>query len=181
VTTTAACAAVYAGTGSLPLTAGLFAGGFLIDLDHVFDYVVFERQRDLRPRAFMRHYLEGRVQRVVLVLHSYELMALLAWLAWLENSVWLWGYVLGMALHLPLDVIWNGRLVPGGLCHFYSFAVRWRAGFRAAHFADPGRLAPLDEGFWLAFFRGARLRAGSSRTPAARSDRARRTLPAASR
>src|SRR6266508_2297664 len=108
VTTALACAAVYAGTGSAALTAGLAAGGFLIDLDHVFDYVVFERQRDLRPAAFLRHYLEGRVRRVVLPLHSYELLALLVLMAWLSNCEWLWGYGLGMALHLPLDIIFNG-------------------------------------------------------------------------
>ena len=158
ITTTAACAVVYAGTGSLPLTAGLFAGGFLIDVDHIFDYVVFEGQRDLRPSAFLKHYLEGRVRRVVLVLHSYELLALLIVTAWLANGEALWGYVLGMALHLPLDIVWNGRLVPGGLVHFYSFAVRWRAGFAAARFGDPSRLAPLGDDFWGAFFVGARLR-----------------------
>ena len=161
VTTAAACAAVYAGTGSAALTAGLAAGGFLIDLDHVFDYVVFERQRDLRPSAFLKYYLEARMKRVVLLLHSYELMALLALLAWLTNREWLWGYVLGMALHLPLDIIFNGRLVPGGLVHFYSFAVRWQAGFLASRFGDPSRLAPLEESFWVSFFRGSRLKKGS--------------------
>jgi len=158
VTTTIACAAVYAGTGSVGLVAGLAAGGFLIDVDHIFDYVVFERQRDWRPSAFLKYYLAGRVRRVVLPLHSYELLAALVVLAWLTNREWLWGYVLGMALHLPLDIVFNGRLVPGGLVHFYSFAVRARAGFLAAHFADPTRLAPLDENFWLSFFRGARLK-----------------------
>jgi len=158
ITTAVAGAAVYAGTGSAALTAGLFAGGFLIDLDHVFDYVVFERQRDLRPSAFLRYYLEGRVRRVVLPLHSYEVLVLLALLAWLSDRDWLWGYVLGAALHLPLDIIFNGRLVPGGLVHFYSFACRARAGFLAERFADPSRLAPVEEGFWLSFFRGARLR-----------------------
>ena len=158
ITTAVAGAAVYAGTGSAALTAGLFAGGFLIDLDHVFDYVVFERQRDLRPSAFLRYYLEGRVRRVVLPLHSYELLVLLALLAWLSDRDCLWGYVLGTALHLPLDIIFNGRLVPGGLVHFYSFACRARAGFLAERFADPSRLAPVEEGFWLSFFRGARLK-----------------------
>ncbi len=167
VTTAAACAAVYAGTGSAALTAGLFAGGFLIDLDHVFDYVVFERQRDLRPSAFLRYYLEGRVRRVVLPLHSYELFALLALLAWVSHRDWVWGYVLGMALHLPLDIIFNGRLVPGGLVHFYSFACRARAGFLAERFADPGRLAPLEEGFWVSFFRGGRLKS-TAMSPAQR-------------
>jgi hypothetical protein len=164
VTTSIACAAVYAGTGSASLTAGLAVGGFLIDVDHVFDYVVFERQRDLRPSAFMKYYLEGRVRRVVLPLHSYELFAALALLAWTTNAQWLWGYVLGMALHLPLDIVFNGRLVPGGLVHFYSFAVRARAGFLAARFGDASRLARLDENFWLTFFRGSRLRDGTSGT-----------------
>ena len=158
VTTAAACAAVYLGTGNAALTAGLAAGGFLIDLDHVLDYLVFEKQRDLRPSAFLRYYLEGRVERVVLPLHSYELVALLTLLAWLFHRDWLWGYVLGTALHLPLDIIWNGRLVPGGLVHFYSFTVRARAGFGAERFADRTRLASLEENFWVSFFRGARLK-----------------------
>ena len=64
VTTAATCAVVYAGTGSPALTAGLAAGGFLIDVDHVVDYVLFERQRDLRPGSFLRYYVNGRVQRV---------------------------------------------------------------------------------------------------------------------
>lgn len=158
ITTAVAGAAVYAATGSVALTAGLAAGGFLIDLDHVLDYVLFERQRDLRPSAFLKYYLEGRVRRVVLPLHSYELFALLALLAWTTNLQWLWGYVLGMALHLPLDIVFNGRLVPGGLVHFYSFAWRAHERFLAERFADPSRLAPLEESFWASFFRGARLK-----------------------
>jgi hypothetical protein len=158
VTTAIACAAVYAGTGSLGLVAGLAAGGFLIDVDHVFDYVVFERQRDLRPSAFLTYYLEGRVRRMVLPLHSYELLAVLVAAAWLTDIEWLWGYCLGMGLHLPLDIVFNGRLVPGGLVHFYSFTVRARAAFLAAHFADPRSLAPVTGGFWQAFFAGARLK-----------------------
>jgi hypothetical protein len=168
VTTAIACAAVYAGTGSVGLVAGLAAGGFLIDVDHIFDYVVFERQRNLRPSAFLEYYLEGRVRRVVLPLHSYELFALLIAAAWLTDAEWLWGYCLGMALHLPLDIVFNGRLVPGGLVHFYSFAVRARAGFLAARFGDPSRLAPVTDGFWTAFFTGPRLRRAATPAPATR-------------
>ena len=57
VTTAIAGAAVYAATGSAPLLTGLVAGGFLIDIDHALDYVLFEGQRDLRPGAFLRYYL----------------------------------------------------------------------------------------------------------------------------
>ena len=56
-----------------------------------------------------------------------------------------------------LSRIFNGRLVPGGLVHFYSFTCRARAGFRAAAFFDSGRRAEADESFWVSFFRGSRL------------------------
>jgi len=157
VTTAAACAAVYAGTGSVELVAGLAAGGFLIDVDHAIDYVLFERQRDLRPASFLRYYLGGQVERVVLVLHSYELLALLATLAWFTQIDWLWGWVFGMLLHLPLDIIFNAKFASRSLVPFYSFIVRARAGFRAAHFADrPIKPVPVDE-FWTSFFVGGRL------------------------
>jgi hypothetical protein len=177
VTTAVACAAAYHLTGNAALTAGLAAGGFLIDLDHVFDYLVFEKQRSLRPSAFLRYYLEGRVQRVVLPLHSYELLVLLAVTAWWSGLDWLWGYVLGTALHLPLDVLWNGRLVPGGLVHFYSFVCRARAGFRADRFADRSRLATLEENFWVSFFRGARLKSVEEPSSREAGDELPRTAP----
>jgi hypothetical protein len=174
VTTALACAGVYAGTESLALTAGLAAGGFLIDVDHAVDYVLFERQRDLRPGSFLRYYIEGKVRRVVLVLHSYELLVLLAALASLTDVAWLWGWVFGTLLHLPLDIVFNGKFASGGLVHFYSFIVRARAGFRAERFMDR-RLRPMAaEGFWAAFFKGGQLADDGTR------DLARRPAPRAS-
>jgi len=121
------------------------------------DYVLFERQRDLRPGSFLRYYLNGKAQRVVLVLHSYELLVLLAALAWYTNVEWLWGWVLGMLLHLPLDIVFNGRFASSGLVHFYSFIVRARVGFRTDRFVDR-RSRPIGaDDFWAAFFRGAQL------------------------
>ncbi|MGH7384510.1 MAG: hypothetical protein ACREKG_04955 [Candidatus Rokuibacteriota bacterium] len=157
VTTAVACAGVYAGTESVALTAGLAAGGFLIDVDHAIDYVLVEGQRDLRPGSFLRYYLGGKAQRAVLVLHSYELLALLTILAWLTGVEWLWGWVFGMLLHLPLDIIFNGKFASGGLVHFYSFIVRARAGFRLAGFADRPMRPVTDQGFWIAFFQGGQL------------------------
>ena len=69
-------------TGSAPLAAGIVAGGFLIDVDHLADYLIVERRRELTPAAFLRHYIEGHTRRVVLVLHSYELWLALVALAW---------------------------------------------------------------------------------------------------
>ena len=167
VTTAAACAAVYAGTGSPALTAGLAAGGFLIDVDHVIDYVLFERQRDLRPGSFLRYYVNGQARRVVLVLHSYELLALLAAVSWLTGIEWLWGWGFGMLLHLPLDVIFNGKFASGGLVHFYSFIVRARAGFLADRFTDRARRPVADDVFWGAFFKGGQLADKPQGDPAA--------------
>jgi hypothetical protein len=172
VTTAAACAVVYAGTGSPALTVGLAAGGFLIDVDHVVDYVVFERQRDLRPSSFLRYYVNGRAQRVVLVLHSYELLVLLAATAWGTGIEWLWGWVFGMLLHLPLDVIFNGKFASSGLVHFYSFIVRARAGFRADRFTDRARRPVPDDAFWSAFFQGGQLAEEPRRGPAPAAPRA---------
>jgi hypothetical protein len=156
VTTAAACVAAATLTESLPLTAAVFAGGFLIDVDHAVDYVLFEKQRDLRPGAFLRYYLSGRVQRAVLVLHSYELFALLGLAAWWTDSLLLWGYLMGALLHLSLDLIFNGEYMPRSISAFYSF------GYRLAHrFSMPSLLGIRDEfavpaNFWSAFFRGAK-------------------------
>jgi hypothetical protein len=172
VTTAATCAVVYAGTGSTALTAGLAAGGFLIDVDHVVDYVLFEGQRDLHSGSFLRYYVNGRARRLVLVLHSYELLAGLATIAWISGIEWLWGWVLGMLLHLPLDVVFNGKFASGGLVHFYSFIVRARAGFRADHFTDRARTPVPDGAFLRAFFNGGQLAEEPPRGRAAAAPRA---------
>ena len=130
------------------------------------DYVLFERQRDLRPGSFLRYYLNGKAQRVVLVLHSYELLALLAAVAWSTNVDWLWGWVFGMLLHLPLDIIFNGKFASSVHDHFYSFIVRAHAGFRADRFTDRPRRPVSADGFLAAFFKGGQVEDGASSEPA---------------
>ena len=164
LTTAAVCAVTHTLGGPWSLTAAVAAGGFLIDLDHVVDYVVFEDRRALTPGAFLRHYVEGRTRRAVLMLHSYELVGLLGLLAWWTESVTLFGYLGGAVMHLVLDLIWNGRLTPRSIVAFYSFA------YRAAHRFDGQQLLGRPNfapggAFWADFFRGARL-ARSADTPA---------------
>jgi len=157
VTTAIAGGVSLAATGSVTFAAGIAVGGFLIDVDHIVDYVTVERQRALTPPAFLRHYTEGRTRRFVLALHSYELFLALALLAgWLESPT-LAGYLAGGAMHLALDIVFNGRLTPKNIFAFYSF------GYRLSHRFDAEALfgaEPLDApaGFWRSFYFGARPR-----------------------
>lgn len=151
LTTVAAGGAAAALTGSLELTAGLAAGGFLIDLDHALDYLLVEGQRDLRPRAFLRYYLEGRTRRAVLALHSWELFAVLAVLAWRFDWPLLTGYLAGALMHLALDLAFNGEHAPHSIVAFYSFGYRLAHRFDARVLLGPAP-RPVAPGFWRPFF-----------------------------
>ena len=164
VTTLAVCATAAATTQSWPLVAGLAAGGFWIDVDHAIDYVVVERQRDLRPGAFLRYYLGGRVRRTVLALHSYELLAVLVALGWTTGNPWLLGYLGGALMHLALDITFNGEFTPRSIVAFYCFTYRAFHRFDAARLLGSGPPRAVAVGFWRAFFGGAE---GSPRTPPA--------------
>jgi hypothetical protein len=153
-TTVVASAATAFLFGSLPLATAVALGGFFIDVDHAVDYVLFNRQRDLRPAAFLRYYLEGRPECLVLALHSWELFALLPAIAWCAGWPLLWGYVGGAAMHLLLDIAFNGELLPTNIVAFYSFAYRAAHGFNgAALHGHRDRAVPVK--FWSAFFKGA--------------------------
>jgi hypothetical protein len=157
VTSAVACAGAAALTGDWTATAAVAAGGFCIDLDHAADYVLFERDRKLTPDAFLRHYLEGRVRWSVLVLHSYELFAVLGLMAWWTGSLWLWAYLWGATLHLALDLSFNGELTPRSIVAFYSFGYRLAHGFDARRLLGEPGVEPAPASFWTAFFTGAHL------------------------
>ncbi len=164
VTTAVAAGVGLAATGSVPFAAGIVVGGFFIDVDHAVDYVIVERRRELTPAAFLRYYTEGRARRAVLALHSYELFLALAVLAWWLDSAWLAGYLAGGAMHLVLDIVFNGRFTPRNIFAFYSFGFRLAHGFDAETlFGSEPRIVPV--GFWRAFFSGASPRAGGRPAP----------------
>lgn len=157
VTTALACGALGATTGSAALVAGVAVGGFLIDVDHAVDYVLFDGQRDLRPAKFLRYYLESRARYLVLVLHSYELFALLGALAWWFEAPALVGYLLGGLMHLGLDIAFNGKLTPRNIWAFYSFTHRARHGFSAPALLGETTRTSTSQRFWVDFFRGGAL------------------------
>ena len=96
----------YGVTGSAELAAGCFAGAFMIDVDHYLDYLTVEGQwRRPGPAQFLRYYFAHRYHRLVLPLHSIELMGALVTLAVAWPRLALVGYLTGALLHLLLDVL----------------------------------------------------------------------------
>ena len=110
----------------------------MIDVDHYVDYLVFEKQwKRPFPADFLRYYFTFQLKRVVLPLHSLELMAVLTAVAVLFANPLLMGYVIGAAMHLIFDILVNGDFALKRKVLFYSFAYRAANGFRAADLMDP--------------------------------------------
>ena len=127
----------YAATGSAEVAAGCFAGGFLIDVDHYLDYLLFEKQwRRPGPLSFLRYYFTNSPKRLVLPLHSLELMTFLLALILFYPFPLLVGYWYGAAMHLIFDVLVNGEYALKRVVLFYLFAYRVSKRFAAEHLVD---------------------------------------------
>jgi hypothetical protein len=136
-TAAALSALSYAATGSPELAAGCFAGGFLIDFDHYLDYLVVEGQwRKPNPLDFLRYSFRSEPRYLVLPLHSFELMTLLALVAALGKNALLIGYLMGAAMHLAFDIAINGDYALRQRYLFYFFAYRAACGFRSSDLLD---------------------------------------------
>ncbi|MCA1808264.1 MAG: hypothetical protein ABR497_03860 [Kiritimatiellia bacterium] len=113
------------------MTAALacLTAGVLIDLDHIPDYFWNFRRR---PDAghFFHVFKHDVLDRVIVVLHSWELMLLLLlgvwWTGWRPLGL---GLLCGALLHLSLDQLFN-RHSPLA----YSLIYRLRRGFAGRYF-----------------------------------------------
>ena len=122
----------YYTTGSMEVSAGAFAGGFLIDVDHYLDYLLFEKQwRRPSPVSFLQYYFTNRPKKLVLPLHSAELMTLLLAVILVHPWPMLVGYWVGAAMHLVFDVLVNGEYGLKRPIGFYVFSYRAMHGFAA--------------------------------------------------
>jgi len=119
---------------SLSVSFWSFVGGTLIDLDHFYDYA---RHPERSPRGLLdlRHFFEVvegcRLINVYVLLHSWELVALLLLVGWwlpMAGTV-LIPLAFGMAVHLMLDTLANPTTIVG-----YSFLGRMRSGFSGMFF-----------------------------------------------
>jgi hypothetical protein len=136
-TSVALAAAAYMATGSVEGAAGCVAGGFLIDVDHYLDYLVFEGQwRRPSPVSFLRYYFTYSPKKLVLPLHSAELMTALLTVIWIRPMPWLIGYWIGALMHLIFDVLINGENALRRPVLFYFFTFRAVNNFAAEKLLD---------------------------------------------
>jgi len=75
-------------------------------------------------------------------------------LAWWLDSAWLAGYLAGGAMHLGLDIVFNGRITPYSIAAFYSFGYRLAHRFDAVALLGIAEPRPVSRGLGRAFFEG---------------------------
>jgi len=121
-----ASAATYAVSQSAAMAAVTLLSGVFIDADHFIDYVVMNRP-PYSLRRCINTYYKSRLTHVFLLLHSWELMGILALAAmashWNPAAT---GLLIGMGHHLLLDQIFNN---PYPLGYFLSFRLYNRFGY----------------------------------------------------
>ncbi len=127
VVSAALAAAYFFITGSYWGAAGLFAGGFMIDFDHMIDFLFYKRKLVLTPEFFSSN--SRRIGKLYIFFHSYEIVAAVYAAALLSGSAMLIGVGIGMTVHLAMDVI-------GNPVHPQTFSLIYRMskGFKAQEF-----------------------------------------------
>jgi hypothetical protein len=119
--------AVYAVNRSVAMAAASFVAGVFVDVDHVFDYL---REYGLRldGRFFFRSFHQTLYRHVVLFLHSWEWLILLAAAAlWSRGGSVLTGVCIGLGQHLVADQFTNG-ISRWGYFFFYRIGKKFVTG-----------------------------------------------------
>jgi len=128
-----------AATGSPVLAATSFLAGFLIDADHIVDYVA-EYGLHFDRRFFFESFHVGRYRKIRIVLHAWEWLAVILGIAWLTG----WndpvsGIAAGMTHHMIADQLTNE---PAPLAYFLIWRVKTRFCYRLAFPNKPWHRMP---------------------------------------
>jgi hypothetical protein len=121
--------AAYAVTRSTAFALAVAGGSLLLDIDHLFDYWLIDRQYSLNPVRFFRYYGDSFPLKRLLFFHSYEVLALLAILAWLTDSPIMGGCTAGALIHLGADILPRSNSGLWQRIKRYSLLYRWHHGF----------------------------------------------------
>ena len=117
--------ALYALFRSLPVSLWSLVGGTLIDLDHFYDYLRYPHRPSLRafdPGHFFDVMYQKRLERIFILLHSWEIAVVVLIAGWWFPAAGGWAMPLGfgMSVHLLMDAFSNAVCVTS-----YSLAARW--------------------------------------------------------
>jgi len=114
----AVSAVVYAVSRSPEMTVSCFLAGIFIDLDHFFDYFMSEGIK-IDVKDFFHKCNNSLVKQYFLLLHSYEVVIVLAILSLLLKSPVMTGIFIGVTAHFTADV-----LIKPEYFMYYSFVYR---------------------------------------------------------
>jgi len=122
---------LFATTQSVQIAVSSFLSGIFIDIDHLFDFLIFSGEKFSLKNMFS-WCNELRWQKVSLIFHSYEIYIILSVIMYYFPDNMFIGILLGSGLHLALDQIGQScfkkkhKVSPW----FYFLAFRLYAGFR---------------------------------------------------
>ena len=97
---------VYILSRSAGIAVVTFLSGVLIDLDHIFDYVIFSGEKFTIKKMFA-WCDEWRWEKITLLFHSYELYLILGIVTYYFPHDVLIGIMIGTGVHLFIDQIGN--------------------------------------------------------------------------
>lgn len=117
----------YAATFSSTFALIAAAASILIDMDHVSDYLL-ETRRWFKPLGVFAFYREGQFSRIFLLLHSWELVAILLITGYQLEQAWVMALGTGFAFHIAMDTLcWcvlRSRVTP--LLYFFGYRLSRR-------------------------------------------------------
>lgn len=97
---------LYTITQSPQITISGFLSGILIDIDHVFDFLVFSKDK-ISIKNLFSWCNEGKWEKIIHICHSYEFYLLLCVITYYSPNNIQTGILFGGGLHLILDQIGN--------------------------------------------------------------------------
>lgn len=107
-----------------------FIAGFLVDSDHIFDYVLQLRKLPTSIEDFLNHFYGKEYTRIWLIFHSWELVPIIYFVGrFLLGDVLTYGILLGFVSHILCDSLYN-PIYP--LTYFMTYRIS--VGFDATKF-----------------------------------------------
>lgn len=108
------------------LSLACFITGFIIDIDHVFDYIL-ENSSDFKINIFFDFFYHEKHQKIILLFHGWEWLLICYIFAELTNyNILVTGILIGYGQHLIFDYIYSKAPLKS-----YSLIWRWKNNFNS--------------------------------------------------